>query len=90
MGAIRQRCGRRKQRICIWAVAGREAVQHVDGDAGWRLGRCIVAAEGMGWSSREAAGGCRGEEVLWYIQCAQWTVMLTLMLGGDLDVATWV
>ena len=68
----------------------------------------IVAAEGLGWSSREAARqraavgwrgwagaagklrgrgrqrvlqrGCRGEGVLW----------LTLMLGRDLDVATWV
>ena len=23
----------------VWAVAGREAVQHADSDAGWRLGR---------------------------------------------------
>ena len=25
--------------ICIWAVAGREAVQHAVSDVGWRLGR---------------------------------------------------
>ena len=49
MGAVRQRCGRR--RICIWAVAGREAVQHVDSHAGWRLGCCIVATEGLGWAA---------------------------------------
>ena len=29
---------RRRQWICIGAVAGREAVQHADSDAGWRLG----------------------------------------------------
>ena len=76
----------------------------------------IVAAEGLGWSSREAAGqrvaagwiswagaalkvrrrgqhqvlqrGCKGQGVLWFVQCAQWTVMPALMLGGDLDAAT--
>ena len=26
-------------RCCGWAVAGREAVQHADSDAEWRLGR---------------------------------------------------
>ena len=82
---------------------------------------------GLGWSSREAAGGraaagaaqgrqsrgsalvcseprgCpgvfraervhrggRAEGVHWCVQYAQWTVMLTLMLGGDLEVWTWV
>ena len=71
----------------------------------------IVAAEGLGWSSREAAGqraaaGWRGwagaagklqgrglrqvlQRVLWCVQCAQWAVMLALVLGGDLDVRTW-
>ena len=34
--------------------------------------------------------GCRREGVLWRVQCAQWIVMLTLMLGEDLDVRTWV
>ena len=36
---VQQRCGRRRWRTCIWAVAGREAVQHADSDAAWRLGR---------------------------------------------------
>ena len=41
MLCVRQRYGRRRQRICIWAVAGREAEgrQHADSDTGWRLGR---------------------------------------------------
>ena len=38
MLCVRQRCGRRRQRCCIWAVAGRENVQHADSDTGWRLG----------------------------------------------------
>ena len=55
-------------------------------------GRCL---ERHGWGSGEAAGegaaaGAVGEGVLWCVQCAQWTVVLTLMLGRDLDVATWV
>ena len=33
---VRQCCTRR---VCIWAVSGREAVQHANSDAGWRLGR---------------------------------------------------
>ena len=32
-------CRRRRWRSCIPAVAGTEAVQHADSDAGWRLGR---------------------------------------------------
>ena len=31
--------GGREGGSCIWAVAGREAVQHADSDAGWKLGR---------------------------------------------------
>ena len=27
------------KRSGVWAVAGREAVEHADGDAGWKLGR---------------------------------------------------
>ena len=49
---------------------------------------------GLGWSSREAAeeraaaGAAEGLQRrgrLWCVQCAQWTVMLTLILGGDCD-----
>ena len=36
---VRQRCERTRYRSCIWAAAGREGVQHTDGDAGWRLRR---------------------------------------------------
>ena len=40
---VQQHCGRR-YRSGIWATAGREGVQHADGDAEWRLGRM-----GEGW-----------------------------------------
>ena len=36
---VRQRCRRRRYQGGIWAVAGRDGVQHADSDAGWRLGR---------------------------------------------------
>ena len=61
--------------------------------AGWR--GCV---EGLGWSSREAAGGdggggcCRGAaEAREYsgMFSVHSGVMLTLMLGGELDVWTW-
>ena len=31
---VRQHCGRRRQRSCIWAVAGWQGVQHAHGDDG--------------------------------------------------------
>ena len=59
-----------------------------------RRGRRRVGGAGLEQqgSCRGEGGGrcCRGEGVLWCVQCAQWTVMLTLMLGEDLDVRTWV
>ena len=35
---MRQLFGKRRQRSGVWAVAGREGVQHTDGNVGGRLG----------------------------------------------------
>ena len=58
--------------------------------AGWR-GWAGEAGKLLGRGRRQVLQrGCRGKGVLWCVQSAQWIVMLTLLLGGGLDVRTWV
>ena len=54
--------------------------------AGWRIQAGAAGklrGRGRWWVLQR---GCKGEGGLCCVQCAQWTVMLTLLLGGDMDV----
>ena len=74
----------------IWFHWMRRCDRACVGAAGKLQGRGRRRVVAAGKLRRVLQRGCRGEGVLWCVQCAQWTVMLTLKLGGDLDVATWV
>ena len=74
-------------------MAGREAVRHADGDAGWRVRvrrvgirvrvnvRCFVV-----YSNVAEGGGRKATSGLWLE--GRLCSMLSVMLDGDLDVVT--